>query len=161
MTSLMRRFPSLFKWTPWMVSGALADAYNCVLGAKVVTNLFPNEPFLGRKVRVGTAVFEVIGTLAPQGHFLGAFSLDNRVILPVQQLAAHFWGEPGCLIQVKARSPAQLDETKEELRGVLRKIRRVPATDEDDFAINQQETLITSFHRVAATIAAVGLPPVR
>ncbi|MEY2409431.1 MAG: putative transport system permease protein [Verrucomicrobiota bacterium] len=129
----------------------------CVLGVKVVTNLFLNDSPLGSKVRVGDAIFEVIGTLAPQGSFLGAFSLDNQVIIPVQQLVARFWDEPSCQIQVKARSPADLDETKEELRGVLRKIRRVPAADEDDFAINQQETLISTFHRIAGTIAAVGL----
>jgi putative ABC transport system permease protein len=46
---------------------------------------------------------------------------------------------------------------KEELRGVLCKIRRVPPDIEDDFSINQQETLINTFYRVAGTIAAVGL----
>ncbi|HYV32589.1 MAG TPA: FtsX-like permease family protein, partial [Candidatus Binatia bacterium] len=50
-----------------------------------------------------------------------------------------------------------LEETKEELRGVLRKIRHVPPGEEDDFAINQQETFINTFNRVAGTIAAVGL----
>jgi putative ABC transport system permease protein len=50
-----------------------------------------------------------------------------------------------------------LDETKEELRGVLRRIRHVPPGVEDDFAINQQETFINTFHRVAGTIAAAGL----
>ena len=129
----------------------------CVLGVKVVTNLFLGESPLGRQVRVADAVFEVVGTLAPQGSFMGAFSLDNQVIIPIQQLVARFWNDPSCQIQVKARSPAELEETKEELRGVLRKIRRVPATEEDDFAINQQETLISTFHRVAGTIAAVGL----
>jgi putative ABC transport system permease protein len=129
----------------------------CVLGVKVVTNLFQGESPLGRQVRVHDSVFEVVGTLAPQGNFMGSFSLDNQVIIPIQQLVTHFWDEPSCLIQVKARSPGALEETKEELRGVLRKIRRVPAADEDDFSINQQETLISTFHRIAGTIAAVGL----
>jgi putative ABC transport system permease protein len=40
---------------------------------------------------------------------------------------------------------------------VLRKIRRVPPGAEDDFSINQQEMFIEKFHRVAGTIAAVGL----
>ena len=50
-----------------------------------------NESPLGRQVRVGNAVFEVVGTLTPQGSFLGAFSLDNQVIIPIQQLVASFW----------------------------------------------------------------------
>ena len=40
---------------------------------------------------------------------------------------------------------------------MLRKIRRVPPTEDDDFSINQQETLVGTFNRVAGTIAAVGL----
>ena len=129
----------------------------CVLGAKIVTNLFLNVSPLGQQVRLGSATFEVVGTLAVQGNFMGQFSLDNQVFIPVRQLIANFWNNPSCQIQVKAGSAASLDETKEELRGVLRKVRRVPATEEDDFAINQQETLINTFHRVAGTIAGIGL----
>jgi putative ABC transport system permease protein len=129
----------------------------CVLGAKIVTNLFQNISPLGQQVRLGSTSFEVVGTLATQGNFMGQFSLDNQAFIPVGQLIANFWNNPSCQIQVKAASAAQLDETKEELRGVLRKIRRVPATEEDDFAINQQETLISTFHRVAGTIAGIGL----
>jgi putative ABC transport system permease protein len=129
----------------------------CVLGAQVDTNLFQGDSSLGQTVRVGPYKFEVIGVLARQGSFMGQFSLDNQIIIPVQQLTACFWNNPSFTIQVRAASPERLDEMKEELRGVLRKIRRVPPDTEDDFSINQQETLINTFYRVAGTIAAVGL----
>jgi putative ABC transport system permease protein len=51
----------------------------------------------------------------------------------------------------------QLDDAKEELRGLLRKIRRVNPADPDNFAINQQEQFIATFDRITGTIAAVGL----
>jgi putative ABC transport system permease protein len=50
-----------------------------------------------------------------------------------------------------------LEDAREELRGVLRKIRHVAPGDPDDFAINQQEQVIQMFNRLAGTIAAVGL----
>jgi putative ABC transport system permease protein len=123
----------------------------------VATNLFGLESPLAKRVRLGPGKFEVVGVFAPQGTFMGQFSLDNQVFIPVRQFIGAFWNNPSFQIQVKAASPAQLDETREELRGVLRKIRRVPPDEGDSFSINQQETLIATFNRVAGTVAAVGL----
>ena len=129
----------------------------CVLGSQVASNLFLHESPLGKSIRVGEYVFEVVGVLEQMGSFLGEFSLDNQVVIPVKQMLACFSSRPFFGIQVKAVSLERLEESKEELRGVLRKIRRVPPGDEDDFSINQQEMFINTFHRVAGTIAVVGL----
>src|SRR5205085_3527220 len=51
----------------------------------------------------------------------------------------------------------QMEEAKEELRGVVRKLRKVEPGMDDDFAINQQDMLIQSFNRIGGTIASVGL----
>ena len=128
-----------------------------MIGSEVATNLFQNEPALGRKIRVGQQPFEVIGVLEKQGSFLGQFSLDNQVIIPVKQFLAGIWHDPDFEMQVKIVDVKQLEDAKEELRGILRKIRHVPPGKEDDFAINQQENFISTFHRVAGTIATAGL----
>jgi putative ABC transport system permease protein len=129
----------------------------CVIGTQVASNLFLNDTPLGKSIRSGEFPFEVVGVLEPQGTFLGEFSLDNQVIIPVKQFMACFHSSPSFRIQVKAISLEQLDEAKEEVRGVMRKLRRVAPGEDDDFAINQQETFINTFNRVAGTIAAVGL----
>jgi putative ABC transport system permease protein len=129
----------------------------CVLGSQVASNLFLNDTPLGKSIHLGDYVFEVVGVLERQGSFMGEFSLDNQVIIPVKQMFACFSPRPFFAIQVKAVTLERLEESKEELRGVLRKIRRVPPGAEDDFSINQQEMFIEKFHRVAGTIAAVGL----
>jgi putative ABC transport system permease protein len=129
----------------------------CVLGSQVASNLFLNDTPLGKSIHLGDYVFEVVGVLERQGSFMGEFSLDNQVVIPVKQMLACFSGRPFFAIQVKAISLERLEESKEELRGVLRKIRRVPPGAEDDFSINQQEMFIDKFHKVAGTIAAVGL----
>jgi len=128
----------------------------CVVGANVATNLFPDEPAVGNKIQVGAAALEVIGVLEKQGNFMGPFSADNEVIIPIQQFITSFSPQPDVQIQVKVFDLRQLDDAKEELRGVLRKIRRVAPADEDNFGIDQQEMFIKMFDRVAGTIAAVG-----
>ena len=129
----------------------------CVVGSLVATNLFQIDSPLGKTIYVGPNKFEVIGVLEKQGNFLGQFSLDNQIIIPVKQFMSGFWSQPSFVIQVKARDVEHLEETKEELRGVLRKIRHVPPGTEDDFAMNQQEAFVKTFNRVGGTIAAVGL----
>jgi putative ABC transport system permease protein len=129
----------------------------CVIGDAVSTNLFPRESPLGAKLRLGMNQYEVVGVLERQGSLLGMISLDNQIIIPVQQIVMAFWNDPDCAIQVKVRAMNQMEDAREELRGVMRKVRRVAPGDPDDFAINQQEQFIQVFNKLAGTIAAVGL----
>ena len=129
----------------------------CVLGCEVATNLFQRASPLGARVRVGDSTFEVIGVLEKQGTFLGLFSLDNQVIVPLVQFTEVFWRDPDYQIQVKVKELEQLDEAREELRAAMRRVRRVAPGDPDDFGINQQDQFVKMFHKLGGTIAAVGV----
>jgi putative ABC transport system permease protein len=129
----------------------------CIIGNDVATNLFPKESPLGKKIKIGARRLEVIGILEKRGSFLGMDSFDNEVIIPIQQFLIGYWRNPDFVIQVKVKQLDHLEDAKEELRGVLRKIRHVPPSDPDDFAINQQEQFIKTFERVTGTIATAGL----
>jgi putative ABC transport system permease protein len=50
-----------------------------------------------------------------------------------------------------------LEDAKEELRGLMRKIRHIAPGDADNFTINQQEQFLKTFNKVTGTIATVGL----
>ncbi len=128
----------------------------CVIGWQVATNLFPRESALGNKITIGQRPFEVVGVLEKQGNFLD-LSLDNQAIIPLKQFTAVFWSYPDYEIHVKVKDLKQLEEAKEELRSVMRRVRRLAPGDPDDFAINQQEQILKMFHQVAGTIAAIGL----
>ena len=129
----------------------------CVIGMDVATNLFANESPLGKLIRVGQRKLEIIGVLEKQGSFMGLRSLDNQVVIPVQQLLIGYWRNPDFTIQLKVNRVDDLDNAEEELRGIMRKVRHVAPGDPDDFAINRQEQFISTFNSVAGTIAAVGL----
>jgi len=129
----------------------------CVIGTDVATNLFLNESPLGKRIKIGSRSLEVIGVLAKQGSFMGVKSFDNEVVIPVRQLLVGFWRNPDFQIQVKVARMEELEEAKEELHGLMRKIRRLAPGDPDDFSINQQEQIIGMFNRVAGIIATVGL----
>jgi putative ABC transport system permease protein len=129
----------------------------CVIGYQVATNLFPRGSALANKIMIGDYAFEVVGVLEREGSFLDGGSLDNQAIIPLKQLTASFWTFPDYGFQVKVRHPDLIEDAKEELRIAMRRARHLSPTQEDNFAINQQDQILTMFHRVAGTIAAVGL----
>ncbi|MBI2927284.1 MAG: ABC transporter permease [Verrucomicrobia bacterium] len=128
----------------------------CVIGAQVATNLFIHEPALGQRIRLGPDQYEVIGVIEKQGDMFGPFSRDNHVIVPVKAFMADFWPRPDFQIQVRVRDVSQLDDAREEIRGLMRKIRHVAPGDEDDFSIDEQEAFLNMFKRVTRTMGMVG-----
>ena len=128
----------------------------CVLGAEIADKLFPQGHAIGERIQVGGKSFEVIGVNEKFGAFLFA-NMDNQVIIPITRLTADFVRDPYIFFMVKVRPGSKMEEAREELRGIVRKIRRVPPGAEDDFAINQQEMMIKQFDKVNRTVGSVGL----
>jgi len=129
----------------------------CVIGCTLATNLFKGQPAVGEKILVHNHQFEVVGVLEKLGGFSENGGVDEGVIIPLAQYLRVIDDTPDFSIQVKARSLDELDDAKEELRTVLRRYRHVQPGDPDNFAINQQDQFLELFHRVAGTIAIVGL----
>jgi putative ABC transport system permease protein len=129
----------------------------CVLGNDVWTNLFRGDSPLGQKITVGERKLEVIGVMDKRGSFLGLESFDNEIVIPVQQFLIGYWRNPNFDVQVKVNDASQIADWKEELQGVVRKIRHVAPGEPDDFAINQQDQILEFFNHTTGIIAAVGL----
>ncbi|MDB6064711.1 MAG: hypothetical protein JWR26_919 [Pedosphaera sp.] len=141
------------------MSAAEADAGRpvCIIGTNVAAKLFFNESPIGKRIRVGSRLLEVIGVVEKQGSFLHLPSLDDKVMIPIPQLLTGYMRNPDFQIQVKVVELDRLEDAKEELRGLMRKLRHVEPGLPDDFAINQQEQIVKIFNRVAGTIGTVGL----
>jgi putative ABC transport system permease protein len=92
-----------------------------------------------------------------QGSFFTGFNLDNQIVIPITRFSRDFNRWPDLTIQAKVRDLSVMEDAKEEIRGIMRKLRRVPPDKPDDFAINQQDALVNFFNAVGGSIAAVGL----
>jgi putative ABC transport system permease protein len=128
-----------------------------VLGFGVADNLFPHENPIGQNIRVGNSTFRVVGVVEKQGSFLGDESLDNRIVIPIEAFFMKFGANRGIQISVKAANINNLEDTKEELRGILRKARHVAPGAEDDFSINQQDLIIQKFNVIGGVVAGIGI----
>lgn len=129
----------------------------CVIGATVATNLFEANPAVGYRIRLNGQAYAVVGVLEKIGSALGGDTLDNQVVIPLRNFTLDFDRTPDVMLQVKVSELVSLEDAREELRSIVRRVRRVPPGDPDDFSINQQDQIVEMFHEVAGIIGSVGL----
>lgn len=127
-----------------------------VIGTDIRKAFFENTNPIGKTLKIGSYSFKVIGVIEKQGSLLGLFSLDNRVIIPINRFFKLFGGKRGLTINLKAQDVKNMDESKEEITSIMRKARRVPLGENDDFGINQQEAFKTTFESLTALIKIIG-----
>jgi len=129
----------------------------CVVGSELATNLFLRENPIGQKLFIEQHPFEVVGVLEKQGGFEDMGGIDNTVIISVPQMTAHIWHNPPYEIHVKVKNVYQLDDAAEELRVIMRRTRHIEPGAPDTFSINQQSQFLEMFHKIAGTLAAIGI----
>lgn len=128
-----------------------------VIGYDVASQLYPNQDPVGKKLLIDGLSFRVIGVRSKQGSFMGMFSLDNEVIIPISQFrdiyGRHFFPS----IECRVANQKQMINAQAELDGIMRKIRGLSPFQPDDFSINQQSLLTDAFDKIARIIGAVGI----
>ncbi len=129
----------------------------CILGYDVSEVLFPRESALGKTVLIGSVPFQVIGVYTKQGTFLGLFSFDTQVVVPLSAFMKSFSSRLDTSIRVKIRDKDRIEKAKGELQGAMRRIRRLPPEAKDDFSINEQGALRSTLDPIKASVAIAGL----
>ncbi|RCK76644.1 MAG: Macrolide export ATP-binding/permease protein MacB [Ignavibacteriae bacterium] len=128
----------------------------CVIGANIAENLFPNIDPVGKTLKIAGYPYQIIGVLEKQGGLFGIFTADNRAFIPIRSFMNNFGSRRDITINVLAKKGADIDDVKEELRGIIRKARKLGPTAPDDFNINEQDLLIQTFNTITTVIAGVG-----
>jgi putative ABC transport system permease protein len=130
----------------------------CVIGTDVAKGLFGGEAPIGKKIRVGEQQYEVVGVFEKQGSFLGLFSFDSQILIPLAAYSKYFkTGADSASIRVKVKDKKKMVEAREELRSDVRRIRGVLPEKEDNFTINEQQAFRSTLGPVKAGLAIAGL----
>jgi len=126
----------------------------CVLGYEVADKLFKNINPLGRRVSIGHDKFRVIGVLEKKGSMLGN-NMDTRVIIPIGLFQKLYGSRRWVTVEVKVEDQNKIEEAKDEITGILRRVRKVPPQKENDFAINQQSMISDLYNNLTGALYAV------
>ncbi|HEY5609589.1 MAG TPA: ABC transporter permease [Thermoanaerobaculia bacterium] len=129
----------------------------CILGYDVAEVLFPRQSAVGETVSIDGQPFRVVGVYAKQGTFLGLFSFDTQVVVPLAAFMKSFSSRLDTSIRVKVRDKNRMSQAHDELTGAMRRVRGLQPEQKDDFSINEQAALRSTLGPIKAGIAAAGL----
>jgi len=129
----------------------------CVIGMDIKEAFFPNSDPLEKNIKIANQTYRIIGVLEKQGSMLGLFSLDNQVLIPIERYIQYISGWNTSLsITVKAANVDKLEETKDEIISIMRKVRKVPYGERNDFGVNQQELFKSTYDQLTSLIKIIG-----
>lgn len=131
-----------------------------IIGADVATGLFGNNDPLGKYFKVFGRKTLVVGVMEKQGESkLSDVNMDASVLMSVNyertliDLRNMFVQKN---IMIKAKPGVSNENLIGELRGIMRKLRQLKPTEEDNFALNETSMLTKNFSSLFDIIAVIG-----
>ncbi|MCI0514190.1 ABC transporter permease [candidate division KSB1 bacterium] len=126
----------------------------CIIGWEIADKLFDKISPLGRSLNIGGKNFRIIGIIPKRGSLFG-MSLDSEVVIPIGAFYKIFGSRRWITIEVKVTRSDKIEDAKDELIELLRRVRKVPPGEPNDFAINQQDMIADMYKRLTTALYAV------
>ena len=110
-----------------------------VMGHENAVKLF-DEPqrAVGKQVTIAGRTATIVGVMKKAGQSLvGGWDFDNIIIVPFnfcRQVVDE--RNAGRFLLVKGKEGVSVDDLKDELKGIMRSVRKLRPTEEDNFALN-------------------------
>jgi putative ABC transport system permease protein len=128
-----------------------------VIGANIAEALFPDGRALDRAIMVDGAEYRVIGVYEKaKGGFFGENGLDRQVGIPLSVARVRYPQIDRFMITAKAR-PGLRQQAYEEIENILRRVRRTPAGEENDFNVSTADQIIKQFDSVTGMVVLVSI----
>ncbi len=130
-----------------------------LIGVDIAEGLFPNEEPIGKEIKLMGRKLRVIGVLKREGEDILNNTVDGAVFIPInfaRNLVDTRSDRYNPLIMVKAAGGVELTDLRNELRGLLRSIRKVSPKEEDDFSLNQSSMLAIQMEAVFGIVDIAG-----
>ena len=130
-----------------------------VIGAEVATQLFGESNPIGKKVILRGDEVLVIGIFKREGQTLLDFGLDNAAIVPLNfaRTKVNIRNEQiNPYIAVKAKSGISNAALMDELTGIMRSIRKISPSKEDNFALNETKLISNGFDQLIGIVNIAG-----
>jgi putative ABC transport system permease protein len=122
-----------------------------------VERFFPLSDPLGKEIRVGQFVYEIVGVAKKRGSVLGQ-SQDNFVFIPLGTFQKT-WATPqsSLFLLVQALNSDFMDSAQDEVRALMRARRRVPFNDPDNFGVIAPTAITGLFQSLVGNIFAMAI----
>ncbi|MFZ4399782.1 MAG: ABC transporter permease [Bacteroidales bacterium] len=141
------------------VSESVGGRPVAIIGKDIAENLFYSANPLGKDITVFGRKATVVGIFQKEGDDTFGQSSDNQVMLPIN-FARNVMditdesNDPSII--VRAKPNVSNEELKDELTGIMRSVRQLKPSAEDNFAINEMSMITKGFESIFSTIGIIG-----
>jgi putative ABC transport system permease protein len=132
-----------------------------LIGMDIVNDLFKKKPAaaLNKNVTIDNRRFTVVGVLASKGASMNR-SADRRVLIPLfTERSLYGYADKNYDLSVSTASATELDDAISLATGVMRNIRKLRASEDNDFETRQSDSLMNMLKENTVTIrlATIGI----
>jgi putative ABC transport system permease protein len=117
-----------------------------VLGKNLAKKIFPYSDPIDQQIVIDEAVFTVVGVFEEKGSLFGSGGVDESVVIPLSAFLEKFGKRRSINIMIQAKSREVFDDCIEEATSILRTIRKVKPSAENDFEIFSNDSLVRQFN---------------
>lgn len=131
-----------------------------IIGNQVANLLFGTINPIDKEIKIAGYKIKVIGVFKKEGEDLFNNSADNLIMLPVNYIRniVDIRNESlNPFIMVKAKEGISTNSLVDELKGIMRSIRRIKPSEEDNFALNRTSLLTKGMKDLFRVIDIAGL----
>ncbi|WP_254568205.1 ABC transporter permease [Oscillatoria sp. HE19RPO] len=128
------------------------------LGSDLAIALFGDSNPIGEKVRIKNVSLEVIGVMKPKGASFGT-NYDETALIPITTMANRILGRQSpygltlSFIWVRVANEEGMGMAQFQIENLLRL--RHGITDEDDFLVENQQDLMTTFDAITGALTVL------
>ena len=124
-----------------------------MIGSEVAEKLFTGADPLGKTISLNGQDVTIIGVGKPLGNVFGQ-SQDSYVYLPVQSWMKLYGRKKSLSINIQARAPELMAQTREEARVLMRARRHLGPNDKDNFGFVAADSLMDLWKNLTGTLAS-------
>jgi putative ABC transport system permease protein len=130
----------------------------CIIGFENAEKLFGEaQRAEGKQVAVKGKMMTIVGVLKKEGKNFIGWDYDNCIMMPYKFCKEIFDEKnSGTVLIVKAKDGVSTDALYDDLKGVMRQIRRLSPREEDNFSLNSVEAFSKSISGFFGTLNIVG-----
>ena len=113
-----------------------SSARVAIIGETVAKTLFGNDDPIGADIQIGSVPFKVVGILETWGTNAHGMDRDNEIVVPISTLMRRL-SNADTISQAKltVTDPDHFDETRAQMRRILRERHGIPSGEPDAFII--------------------------
>ncbi len=129
-----------------------------VIGAKLADILFPGGSALGKTAIFGGAEYQIIGVFdLAKGGFFGENGQDKQVTVPFRTARMRYPGTDNFIMIICTAFPGMRDQAQQEVEWIMRRIRKLSASDKVDFSLSTPDSIIQQFDKITGIVWLVSL----